>query len=155
MTLKERVTQVIARWLIEGPAKRQGLEKLIDNLRNSGEAFQRDLERIADSENNLKQLRHIIAIERWGQRRLRAVLGEPLILDENHDYKPSQQASWVSLKEMVVATRAETLSLAELLGRAKVSVQQTVPHNQFGPLSVLAWLRYLETHARLEGKGLR
>jgi hypothetical protein len=153
MTFKERVTQTLVYWVVERPAKRQGLNKLVQNLRDSGEALQRDLERIEDKDNNRDQLRHIIAIEKWGQRRLRVALGEPFVEDENHAYKPNREVTWVSLKDMVGATRAETLNIAGLLERA--DVKQRVPHNQFGPLTVLAWLRYLETHARLEGKRLR
>jgi hypothetical protein len=153
MTFKERVTQALVYWVIERPARRQGLNKLTQSLRNSGEALQRDLERIEDKDSNRDQLRHMIAIERWGQRRLRVALGESFVRDENYAYKPSQEASWESLKEMVKVTRAETLSLAGLL--EQTDVKQVVPHNQFGPLSVLAWLKYLETHTRLEGKRLR
>jgi hypothetical protein len=153
MTFKERVTQTIVWWVIERPARRQGLNKLVQNLRDSGEALQRDLERIEDNDTNRDQLRHVIAIEKWGQRRLSVVLGDPFIKDENHTYKPSQETSWETLKDIFVATRAKTLSLAEEL--KIMDERQTIPHNQFGPLSVFAWLRYLETHARLEGKRLR
>jgi hypothetical protein len=139
MTFKERVTQIIVYWVMERPARKQGLKKLVQNLRDSGEAFQRDLERIEDKDTNRDQLRHIIAIERWGQRRLRVALGESFVKDENHAYKPSQETTWERLKEIMKATRDETLNLAGLLESA--DVKQTVPHNQFGPLSVLAWLR--------------
>jgi hypothetical protein len=153
MVFKERVTQMVVQWVVELPARRQGFDKLVQNLRDSGEALQRDLERLQDNETNQHHLRHIVAIEKWGQRRLRVALGEPFVKDENHDYQPSKETTWPVLKDTFIATRAETLSLAGLLEQR--DSKQTVPHNQFGPLSVLAWLRYLETHARLEGKRLR
>ncbi len=153
MTLKERLTGVVVYFVIERPAQRLGLDKLIQNLVDSGEALQRDLERIEDTDKNCEQLRHIIAIERWGQRRLEVSLGEALFQDENHAYKPSQDTAWSILKELFKTTRAKTLALAESL--KTTDLKQPVPHNQFGPLSSLAWLRYLETHARLEGKRLR
>jgi hypothetical protein len=153
MTLKERLTSVVIYFVMEQPAKRQGLTKLTQNLSDSGEALHRDLERIEDSDKNRNQLRHIIALERWGQRRLRVALGEPFVKDDNHTYKPSAETPWTVLKEMFSATRAETVTLAEEL-KAK-DITQKVLHNQFGPVSVLGWLRYLETHARLEGKRLR
>lgn len=153
MTLKERLTSVVIRFVIEQPAKRQGLIKLTQSLTDSGEALHRDLERIEDNDKNRTQLRHIIAIERWGQRRLKVALGEPFIHDENHAYKPGGDTPWIALKEMYSATRAETIALADVL-RSK-DLTQKVLHNQFGFVSVLGWLRYLETHARLEGKRLR
>jgi hypothetical protein len=153
MTLKDRLTRVVIYFVLEQPAKRQGLVKLIQSLTDSGEALQRDLERLEDTDTNREQLRHIIAIERWGQRRLSVILGDPFISDENHAYKPTSDTPWSTLKDMVTATRAETLVIAETFKQK--DVKQTVPHNQFGPVSVLGWLRYLENHARLEGKKLR
>jgi hypothetical protein len=153
MTLKERMTGLIAYFVLEQPARQQGLVKLTQNLNDSGEALKRDLERIEDTEQNYNQLRHIIAIEKWGQRRLKVALGEPFVRDENHAYKPDGTTSWEELKDVFTATRAETLTLAEAFKNN--DVKQKVLHNQFGPLSVLAWLRYLENHARLEGKRLR
>jgi hypothetical protein len=153
MTLKERLIKVGVYFLVERPAKRQGLMKLTQSLTDSGEALHRDLERIEDTDKNRDQLRHIIAIERWGQRRLKVALGEPFIQDENHSYKPSNDTPWSTLKDMFATTRAETLAITQKL--EPQNVKQTVPHNQFGPVTVLGWLKYLENHARLEGKRLR
>jgi hypothetical protein len=153
MTLKDRATSLIVYFVLEQPARKQGLVKLTQNLNDSGEALKRDLERIQDTDTNRDQLRHIIAIEKWGQSRLKVALGEALIQDDNHAYKPNSMTSWEELKNIFTATRAETLVLAVALEHQ--DVKQKVPHNQFGPLSVLAWLRYLENHARLEGKRLR
>ena len=50
MTLKERVTSVVVYFVLEQPAKRQGLAKLTQNLNDSGEALERDLERIEGQE---------------------------------------------------------------------------------------------------------
>ena len=153
MTLKERVTSVVVYFVLEQPAKRQGLAKLTQNLNDSGEALERDLERIEGTDKNRDQLRHVIAIEKWGQSRLKVALGETFVRDESHDYKPNSVTSWEELRDIFTVTRAETLMLAEALKQNPS--QQKVPHNQFGPLSVLAWLKYLENHARLEGKRLR
>ena len=84
MTLKARVTRLVMTVMLERPAQRQGLTKLAQNLNDSGEAFYRDLERIEENERNREQLRHIIAIERWGQRRVAVALGEAFIQDDNH-----------------------------------------------------------------------
>jgi hypothetical protein len=153
MTLKERLTSVVIYFVLEQPAKRQGLMKLMQSLTDSGEALYRDLERIEDTDKNRDQLRHIIAIERWGQRRLKVALGEPFIQDENHVYEPDRNTPWPTLKDLFSVTRAETLTVAQKLGTQ--NVKQTVVHNQFGPVSVLGWLKYLENHARLESRRLR
>jgi hypothetical protein len=153
MTLKERVTRLVVQLILEQPAKRQGLVTLTQTLNDSGEALHRDLERIEDTERNREQLRHIIAIERWGQSRLNVALGEPFVQDESYAYKPSNTLAWSELKDVFIATRADSLSLAERLGSRNIS--QKVLHNQFGPISILAWLKYLESHARLESKKIR
>jgi hypothetical protein len=153
MTLKERLTSVVIYVVMEQPANRQGLTKLTQNLSDSGEALHRDLERIEDSDKNRNQLRHIIAIERWGQRRLKVALGEAFLRDENHAYKPGSDTPWATLKETFSKTRAETVKLAQAF--TPNNLKQKVLHNQFGQVSILGWLRYLETHARLEGKRLR
>ncbi|MGL4610886.1 MAG: DinB family protein [Trueperaceae bacterium] len=159
MTFKDRIFQIIVGLFIEGPAKRQGLKKLTENLQTSGDKVQSRLEKVGSSDKNVigdknrAQLRHIIAIERWGQRRIKVALGEPFLQDENHAYKPDVTTTWAELKELFRTTRAETLELTNKLQTKDAT--QTVLHNQFGSLSVLGWLRYLDTHAKNESRGVR
>ena len=51
-------------------------------------------------------------------------------------------------------TRQQTVAVVQQLGQTNVA-DVKVPHNQFGPLSVRSWLRYLEMHANLEAKKLK
>lgn len=153
MALKDNLTKLIVNLMIEGPAKRQGLDGVTSKLEQSAKNLNTRLQTIPDTQSNRNTLRHIIAIEKWGQRRLKVALGEPLLDDENHTYKPSEQSSWEELKSLFGITRLETLAIARKL--AKADPLQTVPHNQFGPLSLLGWLRYLTTHAALESKRMR
>ena len=99
---------------------------------------------------NHRVLSHIIGIERWGQSRLHALLGGPLLQDEYNGYRPARDVDWDMLIEQFRATRAETVSIAQALETASIDHAQTVPHNDYGPLSARAWLRYLQTHASRE-----
>jgi hypothetical protein len=153
MALKDSITKLIVNVMIEQPAQRQGLENLQKKLQKTADDLAIRLKGIQDSQENRNKLRHIIAIEKWGQRRLKVALGETLIEDENHAYKPSEKSSWEELKSLYSIARLETLTIAKQL--SKIDINQKVPHNQLGPLSVLGWLRYLNTHAFLESKRLK
>jgi hypothetical protein len=153
MGLKDSLTSVVVNLMIERPATRQGFANLIVALEKTGQTLTTRFSTLADTQKNRDTLRHIIAIEKWGQRRLGVALGEAFVQDENHAYKPAEQSSWEELKSLFDITRLETLELAKTL--SSVNLSQTVPHNQWGPLSVLGWLRYLTTHASLEGKRLK
>ena len=95
-------------------------------------------------------LSHIIGIERWGQSRLRVFLGEPFTQDEYNGYRPARDVPWDELVGQFSATRSETIALARALDEALIAPDKTVLHNQLGPLSARAWLRYLQTHASRE-----
>ena len=155
MSFKDRVQNWVVQLFFEGPARRMGLAKVIQKLSESGEALKLRFASLGAKESNLKALRHIIAIERWGQSRLRVGLGEAFKQDESSAYQPAADLSLEELQEMFVKTRGETLAIAGELDQRKVDPTMTVPHNQFGPLTLLAWLRYLTTHAALEAKRTR
>lgn len=142
----------------------QGLAGLILNRSTSLKSLAAQLEatgrvvldragQAADTEHNRRVLSHIVGIERWGQRRLSVFLGEPLVMDEYDSYRPERGTSWAELKAQFETTRAQTLSLVQRLEAAQPS--QTVPHNQFGPLSAAGWLRYLNLHAAMESRKIR
>ncbi len=107
-----------------------------------------------DSPTNRKQLRHIIGIERWAARRLSVALGQPAVSDEYDGYQPDAAASWADLQADFSATRAESVRLAEQLV-AQGRGGEKVRHNQFGPLSVGAWVYYMRTHAARESLAIR
>ena len=75
-------------------------------------------------------------------------------MDEYDDYRPPREAPWPALQDAFSETRQQTVALVQRLGQAQVT-NIKVPHNQFGPLSVRSWLRYLDLHANLEAKKLK
>ena len=150
--MKQQILNLAKTFFFERPGKRAGLDMLKTKLQSSQTELETRFANAEGSDKDVKTLRHIIAIERWGQRRLRVALGEPLLEDENHAYKPAPDTSWQDLKEQFSQTRSDTLQLAnELTGQESVRV----PHNDFGPMTVLGWLAYLNTHANLESKRIR
>ena len=151
MGLKDTIVQSAAGFLIERPGKAKSLDEWQAALAASGAAID---ERAAAAKDPVKAsivLRHISGIERWGQRRLQVFLGEPALADEYDGYRPGTDLTLDEQRAFFQATRAETLAL---IGKLKVadSAPGTVSHNDYGPLSMRGWLRYLDIHASLESK---
>lgn len=145
----------IVRIALEGPARRLGDDRLREQLERSGASLHRRFEAAADTPKARKLLRHIVGIERWGQRRLRVALAElPFEADGHHTYLPDAEAALPQLCAELQATRAETVSLARRVAEAGVA-ETRVAHNAMGPLSAAAWLRYLRLHGDLESRRLR
>ena len=155
MTLRQRAEAFIKDRVVERPAQKLGLAGLRSKLAAEDTKLQTRFAEAGGSEAHRKTLRHIIAIERWGQTRLRSALGEPLRDDTNHDYKPDGAVPWAGLQGQFAETRAQTLQLVQQLVDAHIDPTKTVPHNQFGLLSVAGWLRYLNFHASVEAKRIR
>ncbi|MGL4650942.1 MAG: DinB family protein, partial [Caldilineaceae bacterium] len=101
------------------------------------------------------QFRHVIGIERWAQSRLRVLLGEPLRQDECDGYMPEASLGVAQLREVMRSTRSETVALARSLAAADVSLEATVPHNDFGPLTARGWLAYVNDHGTREAMRIR
>ncbi|GIW34624.1 MAG: hypothetical protein KatS3mg072_1957 [Meiothermus sp.] len=139
-------------WFVEVPASRRSYVQLYRALEQSGSQI---VARIRKSRSSLaeKTIRHIIGIERWGQRRLRVALSEPLLMDGHHPYKPPEGLTHDRLAEEFQATRQQTLALVKRL--EDLPVGEKIPHNSLGPLSVKGWLFYLNLHADLESRRLR
>jgi hypothetical protein len=154
MGLMDRVSQLLADLLLERPVRNKTLGEIRDELDSSGREAEQRLATAADTGQNREALRHIIGIERWGQRRLQAALGEPLLLDESDGYYPASDASWEQLQEMFQETRRKTLAIAGELDQANVGREVTVPHNQWGNLTVYGWLQYLRSHANRDVNGI-
>ena len=160
-----RVKNVVTQTLIEWPAKRQSFEKMAEKLEKSGQQLEERLEKAQGTPEQKKVLRHIIGIERWGQRRLWLAIqfsgergvrsSEAAFSDAHHLYKPAESTSWQELTAKFEATRLETIKLAHHLAEADIDETMRVPHNDLGPLSLRGWLRYLQTHAALEGRRIR
>ena len=155
MKARQRLTHQIAQWVLERPARSLSLAELARRLEDSGEQITHHLQTVADTPSNRAQLRHITGIEAWGQARLRAGFGGPLVMDEYDNYRPDADASWNDLRASFRTTRATTIELVREIGQTQLDPARTIPHNQFGPLTVRAWLRYLTLHASFESKRIR
>jgi hypothetical protein len=152
MAFKDSITQLIAGLFLEKPAKSQSFAQLRSALESSGVQMKSRLE---SGKANPELLRHIIQIERWGQNRLRSSLGEvPFEMDRSRAYAPDATLGWEELIFEFVKVRQETLEIVRRLELVNPSPDPVV-HNQFGPISVKAWLRYLNVHASTELRKLR
>lgn len=134
---------------LELPARVMGINRLIRQLEKFPLTFEKKAAVIKGRPGNIEILAHIIGIERWGQRRLRVALGEPLILEEYDFYRPDEK-DWQRLLDTFHNVRQETISLSKSLRMAGVDPMMRIMHNQFGEINLLCWLFYLDVHAFLE-----
>lgn len=139
----------------ESAATKQTYEDMLANLQTKGNALTEAIANKSDNAKNHATLLHIIGIERWGQRRLNVLLGQPLLVDEYDGYCPPQSTTWADLKQMFVTTRAETISLVRALQNRGVAKTTTVTHNSLGDLSVGGWLNYFVGHSVRESGQIR
>ena len=152
MALKDSIAQLIAGLFLENPAKNKSFAQLGSALETGGIQMQARLE---TGKANPELLRHIIQIERWGQNRLRSSIGEVRFeMDRSGPYAPDAALDWDELKSEFARVRQETLLIAKRLELANPAPAFVV-HNQFGPISVKGWLRYLNVHASTELRKLR
>lgn len=150
---------MIKKWmtffLLERPGRKWTMSAWGEKLTASGEKIGQKLAKSPDSQSNRQVLSHIIGIEQWGQSRLRVGLGEPFKEEEYDNYRPSKNRSWEQLKTEFRTTRRKTVALAEELDNRQVNQFTTIAHNQYGNITIGAWLRYLEMHANLESKRIK
>jgi len=149
----KRPEHLIADLMLELPTRGRTLEQQIQSLERSGKALTERLKTLPDTPQNREQLRHILTLERWGTQRLRVFAGAAFEKDRSSLYRPEEHLDWTELCEEFADARAELLEVVRSLDGGSVS--QKVEHNSFGPLSRGAWIRYLESHATLEGLKLR
>ena len=150
MRLRESITNLF----LERPFRNLSAAQMAQRLELDGRTLERTFAAAKDNESNRKLLSHVSGIERWGQSRLRVALGEPLVMDEYDGYRPAAAVSWAELQDAFHSTRQQTVALAGQLDQPVTSGVK-VPHNQFGPLTLRSWLRYLDIHANMEAKKLR
>ncbi len=151
-TLVETIRGAIAGLLLERPAAKIDLLEFVNTLTISADAIDARAAAARDTSKAQIVLRHITGIERWGQNRLRVFLGQPLTLDEYDGYRPANNLTTEQQREEFRKTRAQTVALVQQLAAANIAKDSHVRHNQFGPISLRGWLRYLEFHARQESK---
>ncbi|MER2600009.1 MAG: hypothetical protein ABTQ73_10860 [Caldilineales bacterium] len=148
------VRSALVNTFLSRPFNGLSAEQIAQQLELSGRTLERTFAAAKDSPHNCALLSHIIGIERWGQSRLRVALGAPLLRDEYDGYRPPREANWLTLQTAFTTTRSETVALTRQLATALMQ-DVKVAHNQFGPLHLRVWLRYLNLHANLEAKKLR
>ncbi len=151
MGLKDSVLQVAAGILIERPGKAKSLDDWQAALTTSGAEIDARAAAAKDPVQASIVLRHISGIERWGQRRLQVFQGAPALADEYDGYRPGTDLSLDEQRAFFRETRAATLALVDALKSAP-NAPETVRHNDYGPLTVRGWLRYLDIHASMESK---
>ncbi len=134
--------------------RNQSLDQIANSMATAGQTLELIFGAADDSDHNRRLISHIVGIERWGQQRLRAALGEPLVIDEYDGYRPPHAATLAELQADFAATRHDTVALTHALDAAGVEAVR-VPHNQIGNLSVRSWLGYLNIHANWEAKKLK
>ena len=148
------VTGAVSGLMLERPLKNKDMAEIAQDLDLAGGRLKHTFAAAKDNPDNRRLLSQIVGIERWGQSRLRVALGEPLTIDEYDDYRPPRESTWPALQDAFSETRQQTVAVVQALGKANVA-DVKVPHNQFGPLSIRSWLRYLDMHANLEAKKLK
>ena len=141
--------------IIDRPASKIPMAEFPARLETGGQDILQRLKTADATDQNRRQLRHIIGIERWGQRRLRVLLGEPLVMDEYDEYRPSHDQSWQELQQDFKETRNQTVYLAHQLEDDGIRPEVKVPHNQHGDFNVRQWLYYLLGHADMESKRIK
>lgn len=155
MSIIGRVIGSILRPILERQAKGRSAQGFADALGHSGVAVAQRLQNAPDTPHNWEVANHIVGIERWGQRRLRVALGEPLVIDPYRGYRLPESTDYGTLQRAFGDTRRDTVALARELGFSDPKLQVKVRHNDIGELSVGGWLAYLEGHARRESTRLK
>ena len=146
---------ILRHFLLERPGQKWTMSAWGEKLAASGEQIERRLEKTGDSERNRQVLSHIVGIELWGQSRLRVGLGEPFKEEEYDNYRPSRSRSWEQRKAEFRMARKKSIALAEALDDNQADQFMQVKHNQYGMITLGAWLRYLDMHANLESKRIK
>lgn len=153
--ISRTATKVFSNVAIKRPARKLGLGDLATRLEDAGKTLELRFGAAMDTPANREKVRHIVGIERWGQRRLETFLGKEAVDDEYDDYQPSASASWRDLKLAFANTRRRTVEMARQLDKAKIGDDRTAMHNGQGPLTAREWLYYLRLHADLESRRVK
>jgi hypothetical protein len=140
---------------VKRPARKRTYADLLARLEKGDARIRSRIARATPGAGNSSVLRHITGIERWSQRRLRTILGEPPIADESDGYQPDPGTDWPALRDEWIATRQETIALARQIAAAGINDGTTATHNSLSNLTGREWLVYLSAHANLEALRVR
>ena len=155
MAIADTLKRGFATMMFERPARNKSIQELNDTLHTSWQKIDNRISFVSDTEKHQKVMRHVIGIERWGQSRLRTLLGEPFQRDEYDGYQPEVGLNLDQQRQLFKETREETINIAKQLQEKGVASDSTAVHNDFGDITIRAWLRYLEFHATQEMKRIR
>ncbi|MCB0083161.1 MAG: DinB family protein [Caldilineaceae bacterium] len=136
-------------------SRNKSLNELISQSEASGKIIWDDLKDKSDTPANREKLRHIISIERWGQRRLKTLLGEPPLTDEYNGYQPAESLDFKALRAEFKSTRAETAKLLRTLQKKGLAKTGQAYHNSMGEIPITVWAGYLTMHANMEYKRIK
>ena len=136
-------------------SRNKSLNELISQSEASGKTIWDDLKDKSDTPANREKLRHIIGIERWGQRRLKTLLGEPPLTDEYNGYQPAESLDFKALRAEFKSTRAETAKLLRTLQKKGLAKTGQAYHNSMGEIPITVWAGYLTMHANMEYKRIK
>jgi hypothetical protein len=154
MGLRDTIVKMLGGPALEQLAKNKPCVQTADRMEADGRTLLAHYAATGDGEYNRRVLSHVIGIERWGQSRLKVLLGAPFQQDEYDGYRPARETTWDTLQTQFTDTRAETVRLALELG-SKADNEQKVLHNMYGPLTAQAWLNLLNTHANMESRKIK
>jgi glutaredoxin-like protein len=148
--LFQKLIGVALRPAAERRSRGRDIETSARALEHAGARLDAHTAGAPDTPANREALAHCVGIERWGQRRLRVGLGEPLVMDDHRPYRPGTEHGVAQLSTAMTETRAATVALARDLAAAGADPGTTVRHNDLGDLTLAGWLAYLEQHASRE-----
>ncbi len=146
---------IVLHWVTERTARPLSYAGLDERLQRSGAYVERKMANAPDLPRNVEAAKHIVGIERWGQRRLRVALGEALVMDEYDSYRPETLNNLPALTEQFRLARNDTRQLLKQLQEAGVSLEKEIPHNELGPTTVRGWFIYLAQHGSRDSLGIR
>lgn len=146
------MANIIHRLFVWGVFERQSKNQTYHTYRQrfeeSSAKIQNLIDNAQDTDKSRWELTHVIGMERWMQSRMKVALGEPFTLDEYDGYRPPLAAPWQDLKQAFVTTRQDSCDLSAEFADKNVDGSQKIMHNQFGDLSLKAWMEYALFHSK-------
>jgi hypothetical protein len=139
--------------LLDFPTRNKTVPQLIEELNNTKTTLVQKFSTCPRTPDNHKAITHVIGLERWGQNRLNVANGAVFKEEEYDGYRPSKDTDWDNLIKQFESTRDTTLEIAKKIEPNKGNLH--IRHNQWGDISVKAWLHYLNFHSTTESKRIK
>jgi hypothetical protein len=155
MSITSRIVHFVGGLFFERPVRGVTAEALFARFTASHAPYIAALEGKADTAKNRALVAHIIGVERWAQARINQVRTGVTYHEECDRYVPATDTSYADLVRTAATTRTESIALVQSLITADIALTQIVTHNEFGALSLAAWIQYMMSHSMLEAKKLR